>query len=132
MGENPISRAIGRGEPWKLRLLWALKWQRVKRVPFGPQKVDYLNIWVGCWMLVACLLQQLYGFKHRHLYQKNGIIILYVLCVQTIYLLYCLRSDRLTLIRNHSVFTSTGSNCRMFARSMIARNWDVHNFINFI
>ncbi len=70
IGENPISRAIGRGEPWKSRLSWALKWQGVKPVPFGPKKVDYLNIWVGCWMLVACLLQQLYGFKSRHLYKK--------------------------------------------------------------
>ncbi len=24
--------------PWKLRLFWALKWQRAKRVPFGPKK----------------------------------------------------------------------------------------------
>ncbi len=27
------------GEPWKLRLFWALKWQRVKRVPFWLKKV---------------------------------------------------------------------------------------------
>ncbi len=35
-----ISRAIGRGGPWKSRLFWVLKWQRAKRVPFGPKKVE--------------------------------------------------------------------------------------------
>jgi hypothetical protein len=35
-----ITRAIGRGGPWKSRLFWALKWQRAKRVSFAPKKVD--------------------------------------------------------------------------------------------
>jgi hypothetical protein len=35
-----ITRGIGRDEPWKSRLFWALKWLRTKRVPFGPKKVD--------------------------------------------------------------------------------------------
>ncbi len=33
-----ISRAIGRGWPWKSILLWALIWQRAKPVPFRPKK----------------------------------------------------------------------------------------------
>ncbi len=35
-----ITRAIGRGGPWKSKLFWALKWQRAKRVSFAPKKVD--------------------------------------------------------------------------------------------
>ncbi len=35
-----ISRAIGRGWALKSRLFRALKWYRVKRVPFGPKKVE--------------------------------------------------------------------------------------------
>jgi hypothetical protein len=34
------TRGIGRGGPWKSRLLWDLKWLRAKRVPFGLKKVD--------------------------------------------------------------------------------------------
>jgi hypothetical protein len=64
------------------------------------------------------------------LWIQMQIFIVYVLCVQIVYLLCCLRSDRLTLIRNHSVFTSRGSTCRMHAMSMIALNWDIHNFVN--
>jgi|LakMenE18May11ns_1017448.scaffolds.fasta_scaffold9791701_1 hypothetical protein len=64
------------------------------------------------------------------LWIQMQIFIVYVLCVQIVYLLCCLRSDRLTLIRNHSVFTSTGNNCRMHAMSMIYLNWDIHNFVN--
>ncbi len=33
----------GRLKGWalKLRLFWALKWQRAQRVPFGPKKVEF-------------------------------------------------------------------------------------------
>ncbi len=40
MRATSITKAIGRGGPWKSRLFGALTWQRAKRVPFGPQKVD--------------------------------------------------------------------------------------------
>jgi hypothetical protein len=40
MWATSILRATGRGRPWKLRLFWALKWPPVKRVPFGPKKVE--------------------------------------------------------------------------------------------
>ena len=33
------TRGIVRVGPWKLRLSWALKWQRAERLPFGPKKV---------------------------------------------------------------------------------------------
>jgi hypothetical protein len=33
---------VGRLKGWalKLRLFWALKWQRAQQVPFGPKKVN--------------------------------------------------------------------------------------------
>ncbi len=39
MRATSITRAIGRGGPWKSILFCALKWQRAKWAPFGPQKV---------------------------------------------------------------------------------------------
>jgi hypothetical protein len=35
-----FSRAIDRGVGSENRDLWALKWQRRKRLPFGPKKVE--------------------------------------------------------------------------------------------
>jgi len=42
MRADPL-RGQAEEEPWKIRLFWALKWQRAKRVPFGPQKVIIVN-----------------------------------------------------------------------------------------
>jgi hypothetical protein len=36
-----ITMGIGREEPWKLRLFWALKWLRAKRVAFAQKSPDF-------------------------------------------------------------------------------------------
>ncbi len=50
-GGKSIKRPIGMGGPWKLRLLWALKWQRAKQVPFGPKKVSIFKAQPFQWFL---------------------------------------------------------------------------------
>jgi hypothetical protein len=42
MWATSISRAIEKGGPWKSNLVWALKWPRAKRLPFGPTEVEIL------------------------------------------------------------------------------------------
>jgi hypothetical protein len=52
-----ITRGMRRGGPRKLRLFWALKWLRAKRVPFGPKvkTIKYkLYIKKNRYMVILC------------------------------------------------------------------------------
>ncbi len=57
-----ITRAIGRVCPRKSRLFWALKWQRVKRVPVRPFRTP---------LPMAQVTKYIYGFAPTNIIKSN-------------------------------------------------------------
>ncbi len=115
MRATSITRATGRDGPWKLRHFWALKWQRAKRMPFGPKKKQ------GPWNSVYRTIHTVYTYICRQ-------------ACATPYTVFCHGVDLMSYFKRQKVLiTDWFTHCHLYqASNFVSRVIEVKNPITFL